>query len=116
MDVTTKIMLFIVLLIIGRYYYNNWKSHEAEKAKITWPVKISQCPDYWIKTKEGKCKNMFDIGKCPTSTASKGAEKIPQGSINFNTKYYSGKNGKVNKCRWAQRCKNSWEGIDNLCA
>jgi len=32
MDVTTKIMLFIVLLIIGRYYYNNWKSHEAEKA------------------------------------------------------------------------------------
>ena len=116
MDITTKSMLFIVLLLIARYYYNNWKAYESEKAKLTWPVKISPCPDYWVKTKDGKCKNMFNIGDCPKKGGSKGAEKVPQGITNFNSKYYTGKPGKVNKCRWAQRCKNSWEGIDNLCA
>tara|TARA_B100000925_G_scaffold266051_1_gene225584 strand:- start:532 stop:882 length:351 start_codon:yes stop_codon:yes gene_type:complete len=116
MDTTTKTLLLISVGYIIYYYYKNWKQYNAEQAQLTWPRKIQPCPDYWVKAPNGKCKNMFNIGKCPSKSGGRGQRLIPQGEINFNTSYYNGKNGKMNKCRWAQRCNNSWEGIDKLCA
>jgi|TARA_B100000925_G_scaffold226508_1_gene174988 hypothetical protein len=116
MDTTTKTLLLISVGYIIYRYYKNWKEYNAEQAELTWPRKIQPCPDYWVKTNNGKCKNMFNIGKCPQTRGTRGQKMVPQGEINFNTSYYNGKDGQMNKCRWAQRCGNSWEGIDKLCA
>ena len=115
MDTTTKTLLLISVGYIIYRYYKNWKEYNAEQAELTWPRKIQPCP-YWVKTNNGICKNMFNIGKCPQTRGTRGQKMVPQGEINFNTSYYTGKDGQMNKCRWAQRCGNSWEGIDKLCA
>lgn len=113
MDNTTKGLLLVCIGLIMYRYYKKFKNYNAKQAKLTWPRKISECPDYWVKMRSGKCKNMFDLGKCPTAP---GGGLKSQGEINFNTTHYKGKTGNSNKCRWAHRCNNSWEGIDKLCA
>ena len=62
MDTTTKTLLLISVGYIIYRYYKNWKEYNAEQAELTWPRKIQPCPDYWVKTNNGKCKNMFNIG------------------------------------------------------
>ena len=112
MDIT-KLLTFVALCGILYYYYKSWKKYNTEQSLLTWPRKYSPCPDYWVETPDGKCKNVFAIGECPRG--DNGGVK-PEGILSFKTSNYKGKSGNINKCRWAKRCKNSWEGIDNLCA
>ena len=116
MDTTTKILTFTAVMYILYYYYKNWKAYNTAQLQMTWPRKYSPCPDYWVKTKDGKCKNMFNLGKCPSENGPKGVRVIPQGEVDFRSDLYKGKSGHANKCRWSHRCKSSWEGIDSLCA
>lgn len=113
MDNFTKILIGVVVISLAVYYYRQYKNWSDEQAKLTWPRNMPECPDYWVSTGGGKCKNVFNIGHCP-----KGRDglPIPQGEANFSSRVYQGANGNFNKCRWAKRCNNSWEGIDKLCA
>ena len=69
---------------------------------------LSECPDYWVKMRSGKCKNMFDLGKCPSTS---GGGLKPQGEVDFNTSHYQGKSGNSNKCSYSRN--NSWEELIN---
>jgi hypothetical protein len=113
MDTFTKILIAAVVISLGLYYYKQYKNWKDEEAKLTWPINTPQCPDYWISTGGNKCKNMFNIGHCPKG---KNGLSIPQGEVDFSSKIYQGQDGNYNKCRWAKRCSNSWEGIDRMCA
>tara|TARA_Y100001954_G_C15441282_1_gene421734 strand:- start:173 stop:511 length:339 start_codon:yes stop_codon:yes gene_type:complete len=110
---TTKLLTFLALGGIIYYYYKSWKKYNTEQSLLTWPRKYPVCPDYWTETKDGKCKNVFGIGECPKDNMG----KVQSGGIiSFKETNYTGKDGNTNKCRWAKRCKNSWEGIDKMCA
>ena len=98
----TLIALSVLGVIAGSVAY----SIQAKKRRKAGPRNVNSCPDYWVKTKNGNCKNQFNIGLC----------LLPQGEINFNEPRYQGENGKYEKCRWARTCEASWEGVDNLCA
>jgi hypothetical protein len=113
MDTFTKVLIGLSVLYIVFYYYIQWRQFKAQQSSITWPVNISNCPDYWIENGSKKCKNVNKIGSCPT--AANGA-LIPKGEVDFNNVIYNGPKGSFNKCRWAKKCGASWEGIDNLCA
>ena len=113
MDNFTKVLTAVVVIGLCYYYYNQYKKYKDEQDKLTWPRNVNSCPDYWVKTENGNCKNQFNIGHCPRGS---NGLPTPQGEINFNKPHYQGENGKYQKCRWAKRCAASWEGVDNLCA
>ena len=113
MDNFTKILMAVVVISLGVYYYKQYKNWNDEQSKLTWPRNMPDCPDYWISSGKNKCKNVFNIGHCPRG---KDGLPKPQGEVDFGSKIYQGGNGTYNKCRWAKRCSNSWEGIDRLCA
>jgi len=114
MDTTTTVLLCIAMAGIIYYYYRVWQSYKDEQSKLTWPRHINNCPDYWVDEGSGNCRNVFNIGNCPKS---KTGILIPQGTTNFNNFLYTNEfDGNKNKCRWAKRCKASWEGIDKMCA
>lgn len=113
MDNFSKILTVVVVVGLGYYYYNQYKKFQEEQDKLTWPRHINSCPDYWVKTPEGRCRNQFNIGHCPRGS---NGLPTPQGTVSFQSNIYKGEAGNYNKCRWAKRCAASWEGIDNLCA
>jgi hypothetical protein len=113
MENFTKILIGAIVIGLAYYYYKQFKNYSDEQDKLTWPREISECPDYWVKTDKGACRNQFNIGHCPRGS---NGLTTPQGIVDFNTNVYKGENGNYNKCRWAKRCAASWEGIDNLCA
>ena len=113
MERFNQILIAVVVIGLGVYYYRQYKNWKDEQDKLTWPRNIQECPDYWVSMGKNKCKNVFNIGHCPRGRT--GLPK-PQGVVNFSSKIYQGENGNYNKCRWAKGCNNSWEGIDKLCA
>ena len=113
MDILTGVLLLISLVGIFQYYYSNYKKYKEEQKSIKWPPNIKPCPDYWVELTDGSCQNTFSIGDCPKKSDGSQQKK---GIINFKTGVYKGPNGDKFKCRWAKKCHNSWEGLDNLCA
>jgi len=113
MDGFTKTVIGVTVFFILFYYYRQWQNYKEEQAKLTWPTSISPCPDYWVHEGNGQCKNPFKVGKCPTR---QDGQVDTNSNVNFNTDYYRGEQGILNKCRWAKRCNAAWEGIDNMCA
>ena len=108
MDTVTAILLLISLSAIGYLYYTLYQK-KTEKVKSTkWPPFVNKCPDYWFSNKQNMCIPQY------VSDETRSECKKPK---NFNTEYYQGDNGDVNKCNWVKKCGGiSWEGIDNLCA
>tara|TARA_B110000208_G_scaffold739_1_gene916 strand:- start:536 stop:880 length:345 start_codon:yes stop_codon:yes gene_type:complete len=114
MDSFTKILILVVVVILGMYYYRQYKNWKTETAKLTWPLNYPECPDYWVNMGGGICQNKFNLGNCPVDPRTQMVD--PQGEVNFNEDIYKGDNGKHEKCRWAKKCEATWEGIDKLCA
>ena len=113
MDIVTGILLLISFVGIFQYYYSNYKKYVEEHVALKWPPNIKPCPDYWVQLDNGQCKNSFSIGDCPRGA---NGMQTKQGVVDFKKGVYVGADADKNKCRWAKRCRNSWEGIDNLCA
>ena len=113
MDTFTIILMIIGSAIMMIYLYKQYKKEQARESKLTWPREISPCPNYWVDLGNGKCKNIHDVGTCPTN---KGSSSNPEGIFHFDTSYFNGEAGDLKKCRWSKRCQSPWEGIDNLCA
>lgn len=112
MDYFTRVLIIASIVYLGLYYLYQYRKFLKEQEKLTWPRNISPCPDYWVHEGNNVCKNTFNIGRCP----NKNGERVPQGTVDFNSQIYKNDDGNVQKCRWAKRCLSSWEGIDNLCA
>jgi len=100
-------MITIVVLFAIIYAYMLYKEYE-ESSEQSWPETISDCPDYWNDLGDGKCKNTHNLGTCNMRQA--------QPTVTFDSSFYDGEQGKMNRCRWAKNCNVSWEGIDDLCA
>ncbi len=114
METFTKVLIGVCVILLGMYYYRQWKQYKEEQASLTWPRVIAPCPDYWIHEGNNKCKNQFNLGTCPKDPKTSMA--MIQGSVDFNGNMYKGKDGDIAKCKWAKTCNTTWEGIDNLCA
>jgi len=113
LDTFSIVCIVCSLIVLGVYYYMQYTKYRTEQSKLTWPRSVQKCPDYWIKSIDGTCKNIFNIGKCPQN--EKGMLES-QGTISFNSEIYKGVNETIEKCKWSKRCESSWEGIDHLCA
>lgn len=69
-----------------------------------WPPVISNCPDGWVMSSDGKtCKNTNGL-KTATSCL---------GSVNFAEPRYLGQAGLCEKYKWSVACKANWDGISN---
>ncbi len=113
METFTKVLIAVCVVLLGMYYWRQWKQFKEEQATMTWPRVVSPCPDFWVHNGNNVCKNQFNLGLCPKDNKSM---TVPQGTVDFNGNNYKGTDGNLNKCKWAKQCSVSWEGIDNLCA
>lgn len=113
MDTTTKVFLIFAATFLFLYYWRQYSNYVSELNKLTWPRRINPCPDYWVHEGNNVCRNSFNIGKCPLGN---NGQLSPNATIDFNGSIYNGMDGSLNKCKWAKKCENSWEGIDKLCA
>lgn len=86
------IILAGTLTIIGFMIYRS-------KQSIKYPPEISECPDYWETIGPNKCKNNLKVGTCDVD------------EMDFNDPKYSGPQGKVEKCKWANGCGVVWDGL-----
>ena len=114
MDTFTNILILVVVIILGTYYYRQWKNWKKQSDKLTWPRTYPECPDYWVDMGGNTCQNKFNLGSCPIDPYTKLIET--QGEASFEDDLYKGEDGKYEKCRWAKKCDVTWEGIDKLCA
>ena len=112
MDAIYQVLLAVLIGYLIYHYYQEWKTSSEEKSKLTWPRKISPCPDYFISDNAGGCKNTYNLGTCP----SVDGVLQPNSVVKFDTPEFTGDDASYNKCRWAKECQVSWEGVDNLCA
>ena len=113
MDTLVTVLSVIGFMCVALYYYKQYKNFVMEQQKQTWPIHIATCPDYWVHEGNNKCKNMFGVGNCPRNQNN---EATVGGSVDFSSDLYQGQDGHFEKCKWAKRCNNSWEGIDKMCA
>lgn len=67
---------------------------------------VSKCPDLWEIIDDKTCKNINKLGLC-----SVGSSNI----MKFNDPVYNGDKEIFHKCKWANTCNVSWQGIDNKC-
>jgi hypothetical protein len=96
--ITAIIILMIVLAFIG-------VSLRAG-SKYDWPPIIPECPDFWISDGSGndqRCINNKDLGDL---------QQCPLKIMNFNVSPYIGDNGLCQKYTWANKCGQSWDGIN----
>ena len=107
MDALSYVLIFLVVLVLGFYYYRQYINYRKEQDSTTWPKKISECPDYWSKSadssKGSMCENRLNI---PTSTSCSNMKELDLGQVSSVGE----------KCKWAKGCGVSWEGIDTQCA
>jgi hypothetical protein len=119
MDNTTKIIVgtisFIILVILLAFIYKAFYETAAKEFITIWPDSISRCPDYWTDLGNGKCKNTFNIGKCPMDNNV----LTPNGIIDFGMPPYvnaaNPNEANIKKCQKAKACGITWDGLDNLC-
>lgn len=64
MDKLTLSLTSVIVFFILIYYIIQYRRYVKEQTNLTWPRKISTCPDYWVDVGNNKCKNTFKIGKC----------------------------------------------------
>lgn len=86
------IVLAGTLTVIGFLIYKS-------KSDIKYPPDMSDCPDYWDTISPNKCKNNMKLGNCDIEI------------MDFNQPKYSGPQGKVEKCKWANECGLTWDGL-----
>lgn len=113
MDHLSLLLVITVIIILGAYFYLQYKHWTSKETLHTWPKVKSRCPDYWTEKQKNVCTNDNNLGKCPT-TKSGSLEK--KGVVDFNASQYTGPRGQYEKCKWAKHCHATWEGIDTLCA
>lgn len=105
MDAVSYVLVFLVVLVLGFYYYNQYKNYKKEQDNSTWPRKISVCPDYWSKSGDPKkpniCENRLNISSGCDDEMELDLSKYPNTS---------------DKCQWSKKCSVPWEGIDTKCA
>lgn len=87
------IILAGTLVIIGVMIYNS-------NASTEYPPDTSECPDYWENIGPNKCRNTLKLGKCKDNE-----------EMDFSDPKYSGPQGKVEKCKWANNCGLVWDGL-----
>jgi hypothetical protein len=98
-----RIVLTIAgILLLGFLAVVAYSMIKANAVAGEWPPVISNCPDNWVITEDGKCSNPNGI-----STTCSAA------SYDFTTKNYLGQSGLCEKSKWAQGCKINWDGISN---
>ena len=110
-------LLVIIFVIMGTYYYYEFKELKKEESKFQKARIGGVCPDYWenvsISTesgkKSGKCKNTHNIGICNLKLDEK-IKDFGEGTLYSNTE-----TGPSAKCYWSKMCKSPWEGYDHLC-
>jgi hypothetical protein len=95
------IVLVVSLLVTGLLI-------RKSKSTYTYPPSVSECPDYFRLVSPNVCKNVHKLGKCSENGK-------PKETWDFNGSNFLGESGKQNKCKLANFCEISWDGIDNLC-
>lgn len=99
---TIAVIVLVVSLVITGLLISRSKS------SYTYPPSVSECPDYFRLVSPNVCKNVHKLGKCSENGK-------PREIWNFSGSNFLGETGKQNKCKLANFCEISWDGIDNLC-
>lgn len=106
--IITIVVIFLVFLAI--YIYRTYKDFQnKKKSELDSRLVISDCPDYWDKVGEFKCKNNLRVnGKCNTT--------VDNSVMDFDNEIFKNpKFGNKFKCKWARDCGITWSGINSLC-
>ena len=107
-------MLVIIFVIMGTYYYYEFKELKKQENKYQKARIANVCPDYWENVGDGKekssvCKNTHKIGTCNILDG--------QDTKDFGLDLYTNTDeGALAKCNWSQYCDSPWEGYDHLCS
>lgn len=112
MDKVTIAIVVVFSIIFLSYRFNEYKKKQDIKNNTTWPVDFPACPDYWVQDGT-KCINKYNLGRRHYGESAGSFPERNQ-AIDFGVDEFQGKDGPINKCRWAKRHNVSWEGIDNL--
>lgn len=99
------VFLYIIMLILAAL---------MNKKTFIWPPWVSECPDYWITSKDSKGQI-----RCTKNPLNKnGLDKMcpplldryeTDGSLNMDGV------SDIDKCSWARECKVTWDNINNKC-
>jgi len=121
LSIVLLVTFIVLVLVYYGYQFYKWKE---ERENLQWPPEITECPDYWLSVGKHKCKNVYNLGKCPT----KHGEQELQGEFDFRSHLNISSNDTAElnklmyttdalkkKCKWAKSCDASWEGVDDLC-
>ena len=116
MDKFNIILIVVSIIFLITYYWRQYKKWQKEQEGLTWPRNLSECPDYWVNEGKSICRNIHNLGNCPSGPSG----QITQGTVDFKGITGSSNTGTRNsllqKCRWTKRCNSTWEGVDKLCA
>ncbi len=95
---TTVVVVAAVLLVIFLIVVAYGTQRAVKNAK--WPPEVGNCPDYWQDEGNDICGNTLGLGKC-------GRRK----DVGI---FADSRLGRVAKCRWANGCGLTWDGITDI--
>ena len=95
---TTTVVVAVVLLVIFLIVIAYGVKQAVKNAQ--WPPEVGNCPDYWQDAGGNLCTNPLGLGKCGT-----------QKDVGV---FSDSKLGRVAKCRWANGCGITWDGITDV--
>ena len=97
----TLVVLVVSLVVMGLLI-------KRSKSSYSYPPSVLQCPDYFTLVSPNVCKNVHKLGKCKDNGT-------PRELWDFSSSKFLGETGKQNKCKLANFCEISWDGVDNSC-
>jgi hypothetical protein len=101
----TVIGIIIVILVIFKIVRDVKALNDGKKETQKIAREVPMCPDYFEAVSPNKCRNIHKLGKCGHNR-----------DIDFSDDSFTNERvGNIMKCRYANACDLSWEGIDKLC-
>ena len=82
MEIWLVVVLCIIIILLIIYYWRKYKQYLEDKKNASWPERISNCPDYWEDLGKNKCRNVNNIGLCPSWKKLDGEKCTPKTGSN----------------------------------
>lgn len=95
------VILIICLAIIG--------TAMASSKDVLYPPYISDCPDFYVKQSDGKCKDVKGIA----GTNNTDCTSEDFSADDYNMPGMGKSSGLCAKKKWATSCQVNWDGITN---
>lgn len=95
-----SIFMLLMILILSIIVYNETSRNMKD---VEFPPFVSNCPDFWTESLDGKCMNEHNLGNSPVMAFVDPSNVAWEGAI-----------GNCNKYKWANENGLTWDGITNM--